>query len=130
MNIKQEVNGWTDEDPRGPGAGGRYGAYNNQFVVIFSNTKSKFIYLPRAVLEALGNPTYIKVRSRGSNIGFFKWETTDGAFKVQRSHKGMIPYISLTALVKRWNIKPGVYEAHIESGGVVFDTRQQPSMPA
>jgi hypothetical protein len=127
MDTKQDavVNGWVDIRPESGGS--RYNAYNNQLVVIFSDTKQMYVYLPRVVMEALGNPEYIKVRARGSNIGFFKWETADKAFKVQRSHKGMVPYVSLTSLIKKWNIKPGAYEAHIESGGIVFDTQQLPS---
>jgi hypothetical protein len=123
--MNESINGWTDVTPASGGS--RYNAYNNRLVVIFSDTKQKFVYMPRVVIEALGNPEYIKVRARGSNIGLFKSEVPGKAFKVQRSHKGMVPYISLTALVKKWNIRAGVYEAHIESGGVVFDTQQMPS---
>ena len=93
------------------------------------------VYLPSVVMNALGKPNSIDIFTRGSNIGLFP-SSNGGGYRVTQQkdfngnhHRTTLPYISLSALVKQWNIKPGVYEAHIEDGGVVFDTRQSPSKP-
>jgi hypothetical protein len=135
MNANENGNGsgWNVEKPGGKN--GRFAKYSNRIVVIVSDSKARYTYLPRAVMEALGNPQAVQIMSRGSNLGLFGAAYESGEnFKVQRDSKdsgasGMMPYISPSGLIKKWNIQPGVYEAHIEAGGVVvFDTRQKPAM--
>lgn len=121
-------NGWKKWEKKSGGA--RYAAYESRMVVIISDGKTAYVYLPTPVLKALGNPEYIDIFTRGSNIALFKGDATSKGYKVVRWEKNKttsFPYISLAALVKLWNISPGVYDAHVEDDHVVFDTQQKPS---
>lgn len=124
-------NGWMKWEKRN--GGNRYSAYDTKIVVIVSIGKTPYFYLPKAVMESLQSPERVEVFTRGSNVGLFPSENGMG-YRVCRSTtrkdgSSQTPYVSLTALAKQWNIQSGVYEAHVEDGGVVFDTRQTPSKP-
>jgi hypothetical protein len=120
-------NGWKKWQKRS--GGNRYSAYDNRMVVIVTDTKSPFVYLMPLVLQALKNARNVEVYTRGSNIALFPAEeNSKGAYKITIGARGCTPYITLAALVKQWNISPGVYDAHVEDDHVVFDTQQKPSL--
>lgn len=125
-------NGWMKFEKKA--GGNKYSAYDTKIVVIVSPGKTPYFYLPKSVMETLQNAESVDVYTRGSNIGLFPSENGTG-YRVCRNptsgkdRSSQTPYVSLTALAKQWNIQAGVYEAHVEDGGVVFDTRQTPSKP-
>lgn len=128
--IKPSENGWHIFTPSGGGAG-KYDKYMSLMCILVSDNKVRSaVYLTEKVMKELGEPKYIVVMVRGTSIGFVKSETHQDAYVVMRSRtsengkdKQGHPFLNLSALLKKFNVKPGAYDAHLEPGGVVvFDT--------
>lgn len=129
--------GWVDWQPQG--GGGKFDKYQNQLVIIVSRTEgqrvgnrvTKFsarVYLTDATMKALGNPNYVKISTRGSNVGIMATSEDDPRkYVVGLKQNNSTPFISATSFVKAHNIAQGAYNAHLETGVIVFDTREVPS---
>lgn len=123
---------------------GKYEKYNNQICMIVSITytgkrqdeiKAARLYLTDAVDKILGRPDFIKIGTRGSNVGIIPLMTDDGeCYAVMKKRDGKeeqigMSFVNINAFAKLCNLKPGVYEAHSEAGVIVFDTQAMPSRP-
>lgn len=119
-------NGWKKFE-RANGGGAKYSPYQSRMVVIVSGKKTPIVYLMPPVLSALKNPERVDVYTRGSNVALFASEDKHSGYKVTQGDRGSNRYVTLAALVKTWNISPGVYDVWVEDDHVVFDTQQKPS---
>lgn len=127
--------GWNEWVPQGPS--GKFEKYATRVVVIVGVSKSKSskgrIYLTDAVLKYLGNPKFVKILTRGNNIALMSHNTNSGAYAVsKKTVKGATPFLSCGAFIDQFKheghtLIQGVYEAHVETGKVVFDVLQSPS---
>lgn len=120
-----ENNGWSEFTKTS--RDGYLEKYRNQIVIVVGKGKNKNIYITDAVWETLGKSEYIKVLTRGSNIAFVKCDN-DVGFKVQHNHNSSLVHISGVSLCNAYQLKSGAYDAHIETGKVVFDARQSPAI--
>jgi hypothetical protein len=119
------MKGWNVFEPSKGGS--RFEMYKNQMVVVLTDAKNHYLYISPKVWEAMGKPERIQVMTRGSNVGLTA--AVDGpGYKTQQHHEGDTPYISLTKFIKATALQPGVYDIHMEAGGVaVFDSQGTPS---
>lgn len=126
--------GWTTFEPQHSPS--KYLKYKTRLVIIIAKGKTKSVILTDEFLKKLGNHDYVKVMTRGSNIGFMGVDSADGAYKIgystseedKKANNRGTAFLNLIALVKEYNLIPGVYDAHVEAGGViVFDTQSAPS---
>jgi hypothetical protein len=122
---KKAVKGWNIFEPSKGGS--RFERYRNQMVVMLTEAKNNYLYISHAVFDAMGKPERIQVMTRGSNVGLTA-AADGGGYKTQQHHEGDTPYISLTKFRKAFPFQPGVYDVHMEAGGVaVFDSQGTPS---
>lgn len=132
--------GWTTFAPQS--SKGKYEKYTNRVCIIISITYGKKneitsarLYLTGAVDKLLQMPTSIRLMTRGSNVGLMSVSDDDGeSYTVSRKKENKdeqigMAFLNVTAFAKFCNLKPGVYEAHPETGVVVFDTQSMPSNP-
>lgn len=136
--MNGNTGGWEDYTPAGPS--GKFEKYKTQLVVIvitgFAKVKGRKvetgkIYLTPAVLNKLGNPKYLKLRTRGRNpiIGLFPWHEQQGAYAVTMKNKAYntTPMISCSGFIKKYSVRRGVYTLVEENGVLLFDAKQAPS---
>jgi hypothetical protein len=121
-----EGNGWTKFAKRAGGS--YYNKYKNRIVVIVPDEKHQdHVVVTAACYEALGKPKKIDKLTRGTNVAFVG---SDSGYVVSSIREQADPnqyYVSLGRWRKEWKIRSGVYDAHIESGMIVFDTAQTPA---
>jgi hypothetical protein len=142
--TKQGQANWQIFVPQG--SKGKYQKYANRLVVIVSITEDKKgnishgrLYFTDAIDNILQHPDFVKLGMRGSNVGIIPMEQDDGeCYVVARKGIGKkrtkdeaeqtgMAFVSINAFAKYYNMKPGVYEAHSETGVIVFDTQSMPS---
>lgn len=130
-------NGWVKIAPASPGT--RFSKYDNQIVILISHGHGKKnsaykMYLPEAVFNALGNPKFLDILERGSNVGLCsaEYEGRGISFAVSQSMHDDKPtgmrFLNCHAYIHRKGIKEGVYTAYKQDGMVIFDTFQKPSI--
>jgi hypothetical protein len=123
-------NGWIKIE-RQNGRAGAYDKYRNQIVVIVPKEKNPItLAVSMACYEALGKPKRVDLFQRGTNIALCPSE--DGFRVFNRLNKSLdnlnAMYVSVQAWRKKTLLRPGVYQAHIENGMIVFDTAQMPTV--
>jgi hypothetical protein len=120
------MNGWKVFDKR-KGGGKLMDKYKNRMVVVVTDSQNSYLYMSDNVWQAMGKPEHINVMTRGSNVGLASSQNGEG-YKTQRHNEGDTPYLALTKFFKEMNLQPGVYDVHMEAGGVaVFDSQGTPS---
>lgn len=122
---KKDSNGWAKFEKRAKT--GYLEKYKDRIAVIVAKGKPSVLYLPKAVLEAMGNPEYVEILTRGSNAAIMGGKKEDEGFKVQ-NHQTYCSYIACKSFLVQFGLKAGAYEAHIETGKVVFDMEQKPAV--
>jgi hypothetical protein len=130
MNANNH-NGWTEIVRHGRGS--TYAKYKDRIVIVIPREKNQdHLLITPAGYEALGKPEAVKLFQRGTNIGICADGTGEGykisvPFKKKDDEISMY-YTSPTSWRKTSGVRPGVYEAHIENGMIVFDSAQTPAV--
>jgi hypothetical protein len=131
MNTNNNGSGWTVIPPRS-NRGGVYGKYKDRIVIVIPEEKNKdHLLITPAGYEALGKPDKVQLMQRGTNIAICDAGEAKG-FKVsvpfhRTDDEVSMYYVSPSYWRRNSGIRPGVYEAHIENGMIVFDSAQMPS---
>lgn len=147
---KRHTGNWSTFEKRGAGSA-KFAKYDNVLRVIVSGkyepkTKDTIdtrqnIYLSKMAQTALGDPDYIRVYEDGDIIGFAATDKDDpNGYSYHSPHKTKEDgdpdeagrkFISARALITRFNLKPGVYEAGKEINGpsiiIFFSAQDEPS---
>ena len=132
--MTSSTNGWETFVPQGPSS--KFEKYDTLICVIISGGSGRKgggerLTLTSAVDKALGHPKFIRIMTRGQNIGFVKVELPDDAYTVMQAKTDGKEtgrrFLNITALVKKYHLARGVYDAHIDNGILVFDTKSEPS---
>lgn len=135
--MPAQDNNWSDWEPQK--SIGKFSKYENRIAVPIARTSSEKgvkgrLYLTTAVMKYLGNPKYIKIKTRGQNIAITASNTSDGSYTVanKASIKNATPFISCGSFVEKYRhenfvISQGVYDAHVDAGMVIFDIAQTPA---
>jgi hypothetical protein len=123
--MTNQTNSWQEWNPRKRSS---LEKYTNQLVVIVGKGKSRVVYLTDADMKILKNPKNVKVYTRGNNIAIAASDDTRD-YSVQSHEKSRFPNLTINAVMKSYNLQPGVYICHIEGGMLIFDTLQTPSRP-
>lgn len=123
-------NGWETFSPQGPTS--KFDKYDTELRVIVSGGKKKqVIRLTKLGMKELGQPKFVRVLTRGQNIGFMGVDKQEDAYTVMypkkdgESHGS--PFLNVQALINAYKLDNGVYDAHMESGVLVFDARSRPA---
>ena len=79
------------------------------------------LFLMEPVVKALEHPEFVGFMEAGSNIGIYA-EDNVGEYKVTykaTDGSAATPSVSVSYMVNRAGIKQGVYDCHVEAGGLV-----------
>ena len=114
-------NRWVHVPKPKHGGKGKFMKWKNQMRVIVSVGKSNSrLYLMEPVVKALERPAYIGFMLAGSNVGIYA-EDDESEYKVVYANQDIVttPSVSVQWLASQYGWKQGVYDCHVEAGGLV-----------
>lgn len=126
--------GWVVFEPQHISS--KFDKYDSLLCVIVVYGKGKHrharMHLPEETMKKLGQPKFVRVMRRGTNIGLIAVPEKDRAYNVMRTKtENNKPFgrafLNLTAFFKEQPLREGVYDANMNGGVLVIDTLQEPS---
>ncbi len=114
-------NRWVHVPKPKTGGKGKFQKWKGQMVVVVSIGKSTSrMFLMEPVVTALNRPEFIGFMLAGSSVGIYA-EDTEEEYKVTYENKDgpVTPNISVGFMVSQYGWRQGVYDCHVEAGGLV-----------
>lgn len=126
-----EQRGWKLVIKQQGRGGSRFKKYEDRSIIVFKRSKktsAASISFPKSVIQALGEPAYIAIMTRGTLVGLVG-STSEQGYKVYYLSNGkpIMPVIKVTQFAKDFDVEEGIYDVRLEDDVFVFDTKVVPA---